>query len=220
MARRPPAFLFDLDGTLADTIGDIAATANHVRRSCGLPDLPVDEVRAFVGHGARELLRKSLAGLGLPDDAARWEQLYRLYAEHHERQCTRTVQLYPGVRAHLEALAAGGHPLGVVTNKPERFARRIVEHLGLGALLPVIVGGDSTAARKPDPAPLRRALSLLGADARGATMVGDGETDLAAGRAAGLRTVACLFGYRPAEVLRALGADEYWQAFGRPAAPG
>lgn len=215
----PLPFLFDLDGTLADTIGDIAASTNHVRATFALPALELAAVRTCVGHGALTLLQRALPELGYPDGDPRWREVRAVYGAHHERQCTATARLYDGVRPHLERLAARGHPLGVVTNKPERFARAVVTHLGLADLLPVVIGGDSLPQKKPDPAPVRLALQRLGVSTALGTMVGDGETDLRAGKAAGLRTIACLYGYRPAALLRAEGADEYWEQFGGTAPP-
>jgi phosphoglycolate phosphatase len=122
--------------------------------------------------------------------------------------------LFPGVADHLERLHAAGHPLAIVTNKPERFAVALAGHLGLAAWVPVVIGGDTLERRKPDPLPVLEALRRLGCPPGRGTMVGDGETDLRAGRAAGLRTVACLFGYRAEAELRQIGADEYWTRFG------
>jgi phosphoglycolate phosphatase len=217
----PPPFLFDLDGTLADTLADIAASTNHLRERHDLRHASLEVVRSFVGDGARTLIRRALHEVLPADPQAREGMLdaaFAAYAEHHLAQCTRTVQLYPGVRAHLEQLAAAGHPLAVTTNKPERFAVMIVRHLGLHELLPVIVGGDTLPVRKPDPAPLRHALQQLGCGERDrGTMVGDGVQDLRAGKALGCRTIACLFGFGEPARLRSEGADVFWRAFGEPA---
>lgn len=215
----PSAFLFDLDGTLADTLVDIAASTNHVRHQHGLPALALPEVRALVGHGARSLLARALADRLPPEGPERVRAIdlaFALYTEHHDRTCTTHAQPYPGVREHLAALAAAGHGLAVVTNKPRRFAVPIVQALGLDRWLPVVVGGDDAAALKPDPAPLRLALERLGATAAGACMVGDGLPDLRAGKALGVRTIACLYGYGDPAALQAEGADGYWTAFGGP----
>lgn len=214
----PPAFLFDLDGTLADTLPDIAASTNHVRSTCGLEPLSDDAVRPLVGDGARALLARALAphlaGCERGERERRLDDAFAAYGAHHSDQCRKRLRIYPGVRAELARLRAKGHPLGVVTNKPERFAVPIIAHLGLADLLPVVVGGDTLAQKKPDPAPLRHALAQLGAPAMLATMVGDGLPDLRAGRAAGLRTIACLYGYGEPEALRQHGADMFWRAFG------
>ncbi len=211
---RPAAFLFDLDGTLADTLPDLAASTNHVRGAHGLPPVAEDAVRRFVGDGARTLLRRALAELGDAVDDALLDRAFAAYAAHHMEQCTTRTAAYPGVREHLDALRRRGHPLAVVTNKPERFAVPVVRHLGLADLLPVVVGGDTLPVKKPDPAPLRHALDRLGAAADGATMVGDGVQDLRAGKALGARTIGCLFGYGDPALLRAEGADRWWRAFG------
>lgn len=218
-----PAFLFDLDGTLADTLADLAASANHVRGLHGLPPVADATVRSFVGDGARTLLARALDGVLPAAGSARQRALdaaFAAYVEHHDRQCTVFARPFPGVREHLTALHAAGHPLAVVTNKPERFAVPIVRHLQLHDLLPVIVGGDTLPQKKPDPAPLQLALRQLGAAAAGGTMVGDGLQDLRAAKAAGLRAIACLFGYGDAAALRREGADGYWRAFGTPVAAG
>jgi phosphoglycolate phosphatase len=212
VADRPHPFLFDLDGTLADTLADIAASTDHVRAGFGLPPLGAAGVRDLVGHGAGTLLRRALRELGAADGDPLFDRAYAIYAAHHQEQCTRTARLYPGARAWLDAHAARGHAFAVVTNKPERFARAVLAHLGVADDFAIVIGGDSGPTRKPDPAPLHAALQRLGAGA--GTMVGDGETDVRAGKAAGLQTIACLYGYRPPELLRAEGADRYWSAFG------
>lgn len=218
---RPP-FLFDLDGTLADTLADIAASTNHVRARHGLPALPDATVRTFVGDGARTLLARALHDV-LPAEAAARERAldaaFDVYGEHHQQQCTVHARLYPGVREHLQALHGAGHALAVVTNKPERFAVPLVAHLGLTPLFRCVLGGDSLPVKKPDPAPLRHALRQLGwpgdaASLAMTTMVGDGVQDLRAGRAAGVRTIGCLFGFGEPAKLRAERADGYWRAFG------
>lgn len=214
----PTPFLFDLDGTLADTLPDIAASVNHVRARYDLPPLPLAAVRPLLGDGARVLLQRALQPALPAEHAAQQRALdaaFAAYGDHHRDQFTVHARLFPGVRTHLDALAGAGHPLAVVTNKPERFARPLVAHLGLGDLLRVLVGGDTVAARKPDPAPLRHALRLLGA--AGGTMVGDGVQDLRAAKTLGLPTIGCLYGYGDPAALRAEGADAFWRAFGEPA---
>ncbi len=213
---RPGPILFDLDGTLADTLGDIGASANHIRELAGLPPVELDEVRRMVGDGARVLCERAIRD---NPRGLRVDDVWDAYRAHHAAHCTATVEPYPGVRAHLERYADAGHPLAVVTNKPEGFAVRILEHLEMTALLPVVIGGDSTPERKPHPGPLRAALERLGGAADG-TMVGDSPQDIRAGRAAGLATIAALFGFQDEPVLRAERADEYWVRFGVPENPG
>lgn len=203
------AMLLDLDGTLVDSLADITASVDHLRATVGLPPLGTARVRSMVGDGARRLLERALADLDRsPDLEAAW----RTYEAHHEQQCTALVRSYPGVLEQLASWRTQGVALAVVTNKPERFARRIVEHLGLS--FDVVVGGDTLPERKPSPRPLLRALEQLGVPPTQAAMAGDGLQDLRAGKAAGTATIAALYGFRDAAELRREGADRYWSAFG------
>lgn len=216
----PQTLLFDLDGTLVDSLPDIAASTNHLRQHFGLPAYDLAQVGTLVGDGLAALLRRALVespgakNEAAGDEAARLEEAHAIYHDHHQRQCTELVQPFPGVREHLARWHGEGRRLGVVTNKPVGFSQRILEHLDLARFLPVVIGGDSTNARKPDPEPVLAALTKLGAEPSDAMMVGDSPADLLAGRAAGCRTAAVLFGYRSEEVLRETGADEYWSVFG------
>lgn len=205
-----PPLLFDLDGTLVDSLPDIAASVNHVRVAYGLAALPVAEVAGMVGDGQNRLLQRALPGIPAAEHA-RAEALYR---GHHLEQCTHLVRPFEGVVAHLQRWHAQGVPMAVVTNKAGVFAGRILDTLGLRPYLPVLIDGDDENERKPSPTPCLRALRQLGAPAGRGTMIGDGLQDLRAGKAAGLRTLAVLFGYRDEAVLRAEGADGYWSAFG------
>lgn len=222
MTARPP-FLFDLDGTLADTLADLATSTNHVRAGFDLPPLALPAVRGLIGDGARTLLARALherLPAASPERELRLDAAFASYLDHHAAQCTVHARLYPGVREYLLARRAAGHALAVVTNKPERFAVPLVQHLGLHELLPVVIGGDTLPQKKPDPAPLRLALQRLGVPrelATAAVMIGDGVQDLRAGKAAGLRTIGCLFGYGDPAALRAEGACAFWRAFGEPA---
>ena len=213
-----PAFLFDLDGTLVDTLPDIAATTNHVRQLHGLSPIDIATVRTYIGDGAKTLLRRALAEITPRQELAQAvvEDAFAAYVEHHRGQCTVHAQLFPGVYEHLGELHERGCKVAVVTNKPEQFAIPLARHLDLDAFTSVIIGGDTLATRKPDPAMLAHALEQLGSMPKSATMVGDGLQDLRAGKALGLRTIACLFGYGDPELLRAEGADEFWGAFAKP----
>lgn len=204
--------LFDLDGTLVDSLTDIWHSANATRAAFGLPAVERATAQGWVGDGLWMLLRRALADVG-PFEAVR-ERAWQVYEAHHREQCVRTVKPYPGVAEHLARWHQQGRPMAVVTNKSTAFAERVLEHVGLRRWLPVLVCGDTLPQRKPDPEPLREALRRLGVvEVRGA-MIGDGVQDLRAGKAAGLRTVAVLYGYTDEATLREEGADAYWCAFG------
>jgi phosphoglycolate phosphatase len=202
--------LFDLDGTLVDSLPDIAASTNYLRQHFDLPPLRLEQVGALVGDGLAALLQKALGD----HPEAKLDAASIIYQDHHAQQCTELVVPFPGVREHLSQWHSEGRRLGVVTNKPVKFALRVLEHLNLSTFLPVVIGGDSTLARKPDPKPVVEALAQLGGQANDAMMVGDSPADILAGRAAGMRTAAVLYGYRSEAVLRNVGANEYWQQFG------
>lgn len=204
--------LFDLDGTLIDSLPDILASANHLRAEFGLPGIRPETARGFVGDGVVKLMQRCLSDLG-PFEPLR-DRAWQTWVDHHLHQCTKLVEPYPGVVDNLARWHAEQRPMAVVTNKPTQFTIRILDHLELTRYLPVAICGDTLAVKKPDPEPLREALRRLGQPLNAGTMVGDSIQDLRAGKAAGLRTTAVLFGFRSEQELRAEGADEYWAVFG------
>ncbi len=199
-------FIFDLDGTLIDSRDDLSRSVNLALERLHLPPLEPQQVIAFVGDGVDQLMRRALAKAG---GHAADEELVRqgveLLLEEYGRHLLDATRLYPGVVEALDALWWAR--FAVVSNKPERLSRRIMEELGLAKRFCAILGGDSLPQRKPDPAPLRRVMELCGAPPEETVMVGDGTTDIQAGKAAGVLTCAIGGGYRPAEVLLAAGCD-------------
>lgn len=195
--RLPSAVLYDLDGTLVDSLPDIAAAVDDVLAAQRLPVAGLDRIFGWVGQGVTVLMTHAMRhGLGgvEPDDAQIRYAVKSFHGAYGLCYCRHT-RPYPGAEACLQAVHALGIPQAVVTNKPESFARAIVEQLGLALYLPVVVGGDTLPQHKPDPAPLLHACSLLGADAAGALMVGDSSTDARAAEAAGMPTVLVSYGY-------------------------
>ncbi|MFL6863021.1 MAG: phosphoglycolate phosphatase [Allosphingosinicella sp.] len=194
---------FDLDGTLADTAPDLAAVLNHVLRELGRPQVPPDSVRHLVGHGARALLRRGLAQSGeAPEELV--EAGFPLYLDYYAANICVGTRPYPGVEAALDGLKAQGARLAICTNKIERLTHLLLGALGWADRFDAVVGGDTLAVRKPDPAPLHEAIARAGGGR--AAFVGDSITDADTARAAGLPFVAVSFGFsdRPA---RELGAD-------------
>jgi len=199
-------FLFDLDGTLIDSRDDIARSCNRALARLGLPAIPLDLVTRFVGEGVRTLitraLREAAGGEPADEEVARAVALYLAEYEAHMLDSTR---LYPGVVEALDQMRWAS--FGVVTNKPERFSRSILDQLGVGGRFSLILGGDSLPQRKPDPAPIRVAMARAGAQAAETAVVGDSATDIEAGRAAGAFTCGIAGGFRGPEELRAAGCD-------------
>ena len=201
MTTTLPALLFDLDGTLVNSIELIVRSARHAFE--GFPGrAPTDEEwRAGIGRPLMTMIRHFA-----PDEAEalRVQARYRAYQlEHHDR----LVHAYEGIVPLVVALAAAGHPMALVTSKADWLARRALQHVGLAGAIPVVVGCDSCVQHKPHPEPVARALALLGVGSGDALFVGDSPHDVEAGRAAGVLTVGVTWGaFTPAE-LRASGAD-------------
>lgn len=193
------AVIFDLDGTLIDSAPDIHAAANRVFGRRGI-SLTRAEVQGFVGRGAPNLVARLAEVRGLPCEGPEFEALLAEFLHVYEGAQDLTV-LYPGVRTALEALAAAGYRLGLCTNKPLAPTRAVLRHFDLEALFPVVIGGDSLAVKKPDPAPLLATLEALGGGA--AVFVGDSEVDAETAQAAGLPFLLYTEGYRktPVEAL-------------------
>lgn len=180
------AVLWDLDGTLVDSSGDIAAAVDRTLTAWGLPSLGLAGVRPFIGHGARNLVERCVGAAGGRFEPAMLEHFLVDYRAH---LCERTAVHPPGLRALLARVRA---PMAVVTNKPEAHSRALLEAVGLAGHFPVVLGGDSLPRRKPDPAPLFEAMRRLGAS--GAVMVGDAAPDVDAARAAGLPVIGVAWG--------------------------
>ncbi len=215
MARFPfDVVAFDLDGTLADTAPDLAAALNHVLGELGRPGVEPESVRHLIGHGGRALLRLGLAATGEASEAL-VELGYPLFLDHYGAHiCDRTAA-YEGLEAALDELAAAGAALAVCTNKAEALTAKLLAALGWERRFAAVVGGDTLAVRKPDPAPLLEAIARAGGGR--AAFVGDSIVDAETARAAGVRFVAVSFGFsdRPVE---ALGADAVIHAYGELAA--
>jgi phosphoglycolate phosphatase len=194
---------FDLDGTLVDSSGDLAASVNHVLAGLGRPPLAIEQVVRNIGGGGRRMLRLSLADAGVEEDAAfdtHYRQMLAYYADH----IADATRPYPGMIEALDTLTRCGVRLAVVTNKVERLAAKLLDALGLAHRFATIIGGDSVAEGKPSPAPLHEMLRRLGGGR--AAFVGDSAFDIDAARAAGLPSIAVAFGFADRPVAR-LGAD-------------
>jgi len=202
---RVRAVAFDLDGTLVDSRRDLADAVNRMRAELGLAPLAVDVVLSMVGAGARNLVRRALGGEPAPET---FERGFAAFLRHYDAVCTCQTRPFPGVEAMLAALP-GGLPLAVVTNKPERFSRRIVAHLGWEGRFVDIVGGDTLPTRKPAPDGLLRVAARCAAEPRELLFVGDSAIDAAAADAAGCALVLAAWGFAGADERRALGARNW-----------
>jgi phosphoglycolate phosphatase len=183
----------DLDGTLVDTVPDLAAALNRLMRARGLPPFSHPETAAMVGDGVAALVRKAFAARGgTPDDAATGE-----FAADYAAHAAIDSRLYPDVLPVLQDLAAAGWQLAICTNKPEGAARSLLAALGLLELMEAVGGGDSFPVRKPDPAHMLATLAAAGGSIGQALMLGDHANDVVAARGAGLPCVFAAWGYGP-----------------------
>lgn len=194
--RLPRLVMFDLDGTLVDSVPDLAAAIDRMLLQLGRPAAGVEQVRDWVGNGARVLVRRALAG-GIEHAAvgdAETEQALELFSEayagsHH------LSRVYPGVTATLKWLKKQGVELALITNKPERFVAPLLDEMKLGRYFRWIIGGDTLPQQKPDPAALLYVMRLAGVEAQQALFVGDSRNDVLAARAASVPCVALSYGY-------------------------
>jgi len=205
---RVKAVTIDLDGTLVDSIPDLAIASNMMLAEMGRPPLALELIRTFVGKGIANLVDRALAGHidGGADRAliARAMPIYeRCYMEVNGKH----TAIYPGVKEGLAALEAQGFPLACVTNKSMRFAQPLLEMLGLARHFRQLVGGDTLAQKKPDPAPLIHTAGGFGIAPSDMLMIGDSVNDTEAARAAGCPVFCVSYGYNEGRDVRTLDTD-------------
>ena len=197
-----PLAIFDLDGTLLDTAPDLTGALNRILGEEGLGPVDPAVVRSNVGHGARAILAAGFRLAGEPADEARIERLVPRYLEIYTAAIAAETRPFPGLVPVLDALSAAGVRLAVCTNKRHGPAVRLLEALGLAPRFAAIVGGDSLPVRKPDPGHILGTMDRAGGHPAATVMIGDSDADILAARGAGIKVVACRFGYSPVPVER------------------
>lgn len=205
---RVKAVMIDLDGTLADTIPDLAEAANMMLRELGRPALGRELLRTFVGKGIPRLVERALAGSlegGVP--AALMERALPIYERCYAEVNGKHTVVFPGVSEGLQALRAMQLPLACVTNKAERFTLALLEHLQLARCFEQVIAGDTLPQKKPDPDPLLHACRGFGIAARDMLMIGDSANDAQAARAAGCPVFCVTYGYNEGRDVRELDVD-------------
>lgn len=198
------AVLFDLDGTLIDSAPDLGAAADQMRVARGLPSLPAEHYRPMAGAGARGMLG---VAFGITPETPDYDTLREEFFCNYEARMTQTTYAFDGVAELLADIEARGLLWGIVTNKSSRFTDPLTRAMPLFSGARAVVSGDTTPHSKPHPAPLFEAAQRLGLPPEACIYVGDDERDIVAGRAAGMKTVAALYGY-----LGAVDASAHWGA--------
>jgi phosphoglycolate phosphatase len=203
---KAPLLVFDLDGTLAETAGDLVGTLNFILGREGIAPLPLSEARFMLGAGARALIERGFAAQKVPLAPAKLQQLFGDFLAHYEARIADESHLFPGVEAALDRFEAAGWTFAVCTNKIEAPARKLLAALGTADRFRAIVGQDTFAIAKPDPVILERTILMAGGAVGRSIMVGDSNTDIATARALGIPVVAVDFGYTDVPVTE-LGPD-------------
>ncbi len=207
----PALALFDLDGTLVDSVPDLARAVDQMLLALGREPAGEAQVRDWVGNGAEMLVRRALAGRLEIDPGQAPDELLGvaldLFKAAYAQANGRTSRVYDGVEALLQHYRAAGVPMAVVTNKPGAFTQPLLDRLRLADYFAVVVSGDTLAQKKPDPAPLLHACEQVGAPTAQALMIGDSRIDVEAARAAGCAVVCVSYGYNRGEPIASAGAD-------------
>ena len=211
-SEEPPVLLCDLDGTLVDSLPDLAAAIAELLDAEGRPGLSHEAVAAMVGDGVPKLIERALAATGGVPPAAGLAAVVARYMPLYEARLTELTRPYPGAVETLKALNTAGWRLAVCTNKPEAPSRAILAGLGFGGLFEAVSGGDSLAVKKPDPGHVLGLLAGLGTGPGAAVMLGDSANDVQAAQAAGLPAIAIAHGYGGTPA-RELGADRVIESF-------
>jgi phosphoglycolate phosphatase len=197
--------IFDLDGTLLDTLADLAASANYALKEMGFPERTLEEVRRFVGNGVAVLI-----GRCLPEDSN--EEICRktlaIFKDHYERHCNDQTRPYDGIGALIRSLQDKGMKLAIVSNKPDSAVKDLTSIYFQGEIS-VAIGENEEGGIKKKPAPdtVFKALNILGSSSREAYYVGDSEVDIQTAANAGMDAILCAWGFRDEDYLRSMGAE-------------
>jgi phosphoglycolate phosphatase len=210
----PELVLIDLDGTLVDSVPDLAFCVDEMMQQVDMPVQGIDKVRTWVGNGVERLVRRALTGTldGEPDEAL-FEKAYPVFLELYKENTSKRSEVYPGVTAGLEWLKQQDLALGCVTNKAEQFTLPLLENLGLLKYFGLVVSGDTLAKKKPDPMPLLHAAEHFNVLPEKSLLLGDSISDVKAARAAGFSIICVSYGYNHGKDIREANPDAVIESF-------
>ena len=208
MLEKPKMVLIDVDGTLVDSVPDLAWCVDEMMRQLELPERGESSVRHWVGNGVPRLVERALTNDldGTPDKAL-FDKAYPIFLDLYADNTSKRSMLYEGVKEGLEYLQSAGYRLGCVTNKASQFTAPLLKTLGLYDLFEIVISGDTLPKKKPDPLPLLHAAEKLGVTPAESLMLGDSMSDVKAARAAGFRIVCMTYGYNHGEDIRDSNPD-------------
>ncbi len=196
------ACIFDLDGTLTDTLESLTYSVNETMKEIGLPPITSEQCRAFVGNGAKVLIEKTLRASG-DEELTQYEEAFAAYQRIFDKNCTYRVKPYPGITEMLGEMKKMGMKLGVLSNKPDRQAVHVVEEIFGKDVFDHIQGQREGVPRKPDPTAVLDIAREFNISLPETLYIGDSEVDGATGKAAGTDTILVSWGFRPRSVLEA-----------------
>jgi phosphoglycolate phosphatase len=196
MIKKPKMILIDVDGTLVDSVPDLAYCVDEMLKAVDMTPYGEAEVRHWVGNGVERLVRRALIGQldGEPDEVL-FDKAYPIFMDLYKENTSKRSNLYPGVKEGLEYLKQSGYQLGCVTNKAAAFTHPLLKDLGIFDYFESIVSGDTLEKKKPDPLPLLHSAEKMGVTAEDSLMLGDSISDVKAARAAGFQIICMSYGY-------------------------
>lgn len=214
MLKKPELILIDLDGTLVDSVPDLAEAGDRMMRDLGLPPRGEDASRNWVGNGVERFCKRTLLGTldGEPDEAL-YDKALPLFKKHYQETNGHFSRLFDGVKDGLEMLKKKGFKLACVTNKAADFTIPLLKAKGIHDYFGVIVSGDTLPVKKPDPAPLLHAAKELGTTPETSAMLGDSMHDAEAGRRAGFQVICVSYGYNHGHDIRDANPDAVIDSF-------
>ena len=190
--------IFDLDGTLIDSVPDLAQSINYMLRELNRDEFSQDTIRRWVGNGAITLVKRALSGgIDIDNnlDNRVYEQAIKIFLDNYSNNLCNFTTMYPNVKSTLESLKDRGYILTIVTNKPYEFIEPILKHLDISELFEYYIGANSLDVKKPHPKPLLYVCDKFSIDVDRAIMIGDSKNDILAGESANIDTIGVTYGY-------------------------
>jgi phosphoglycolate phosphatase len=208
LIKTPEMVLIDIDGTMVDSVPDLAFSIDQMLIDLDKPVRGEAKVRQWVGNGIERLVKRALTNTfdGDPDEAL-YQRALPLFKSHYAANNSKRSHLYEGVKQGLDYMQGRAYRMGCVTNKAAEFTHPLLHDLGIGDYFEVIICGDDTPKMKPDPMPLLTAAQRMQVDPQQSLMLGDSSNDVRAARAAGFQIICTSYGYNHGEDIRRYGPD-------------